>query len=53
MPDVNSSNGALVTGGARGIGRAIVETLARRGDVVFLADRDFEEAERTAQAPGE
>lgn len=32
--------GAFVTGGARGIGRGIVEVLAGRGDVVFLADRD-------------
>jgi len=40
--------GAFVTGGARGIGRAICETLARRGDVVFLADRDADLAESSA-----
>lgn len=33
-------SGALVTGGAGGIGSAIAERLARRGDVVFLADID-------------
>ncbi|MEX0864002.1 MAG: SDR family NAD(P)-dependent oxidoreductase [Acidimicrobiia bacterium] len=40
----NDVTGALVTGGARGIGRGIVERLARRGDVVFLTDSDVAEA---------
>jgi NAD(P)-dependent dehydrogenase (short-subunit alcohol dehydrogenase family) len=44
----NDVTGALVTGGARGIGRAIAERLARRGDVVFLTDSDKNEATRVA-----
>ena len=40
--------GAFVTGGARGIGRGIVEALARRGDTVFAADRDRAAVEATA-----
>ncbi|NNF08893.1 MAG: SDR family oxidoreductase [Acidimicrobiia bacterium] len=40
--------GALVTGGAGGIGRAIVERLATRGDVVFAADVDGAAAEAAA-----
>jgi NAD(P)-dependent dehydrogenase (short-subunit alcohol dehydrogenase family) len=40
--------GALVTGGARGIGRAIVERLAQRGDTVFLTDLEYDQAARTA-----
>jgi NAD(P)-dependent dehydrogenase (short-subunit alcohol dehydrogenase family) len=46
----NDVTGALVTGGARGIGRAIAERLARRGDVVFLTDSDVTEATRVTDA---
>lgn len=42
------ASGALVTGGARGIGRAIGERLARRGDIVFLADVDGSAARASA-----
>ncbi len=40
--------GALVTGGGRGIGRAVASRLAARGDVVFVGDVDFASAERAA-----
>lgn len=39
----------VVTGGARGIGRAIVETFARRGADVVIGDWQFELAQTTAQ----
>jgi len=48
----NDVPGALVTGGARGIGRGIVERLARRGDVVFVTDSDIAEANRVAAELG-
>ncbi len=41
---------AIVTGGARGIGRAIVERYAREGAVCAVADIDLEGARRTAEA---
>jgi NAD(P)-dependent dehydrogenase (short-subunit alcohol dehydrogenase family) len=41
---------ALVTGGARGIGLAIVEALAARGDRVTIADVDVENARASAAA---
>ncbi|MBM3695815.1 MAG: SDR family oxidoreductase [Actinobacteria bacterium] len=42
------ASGSFVTGGARGLGLAISERLARRGDVVFLADIDGEAAAQAA-----
>jgi 3-oxoacyl-[acyl-carrier protein] reductase len=42
-----------VTGGARGIGRAIAETLARCGARVAIADLDLAAAEKTAGEIGE
>jgi D-sorbitol dehydrogenase (acceptor) len=43
---------ALVTGGARGIGRAICEAYAREGAQVAVADLLAEDAETTATAIG-
>jgi NAD(P)-dependent dehydrogenase (short-subunit alcohol dehydrogenase family) len=47
-------NGAVVcvTGGARGIGRATAEALARRGARVLIGDLDVDEAHRTAAQIG-
>jgi NAD(P)-dependent dehydrogenase (short-subunit alcohol dehydrogenase family) len=39
---------AVVTGAATGIGAAIAESLAKEGCIVWVADRDGAEAERTA-----
>jgi NAD(P)-dependent dehydrogenase (short-subunit alcohol dehydrogenase family) len=41
---------ALVTGGARGIGLAIVEALAERGDRVTIADVDLDNGRASAAA---
>jgi 3-oxoacyl-[acyl-carrier protein] reductase len=41
---------AVVTGSAQGIGRAIAETLARRGAHVVVADIKIEKAQTTTQA---
>ena len=41
---------AIVTGGASGIGKAIVERYAREGAICAVADIDFSGAQRTAKA---
>jgi NAD(P)-dependent dehydrogenase (short-subunit alcohol dehydrogenase family) len=43
---------AVITGGARGIGRAIAESYVREGARVVVADLLLEEAKRTAAAIG-
>jgi NAD(P)-dependent dehydrogenase (short-subunit alcohol dehydrogenase family) len=45
------SKSILVTGGARGIGRAIVEKCAREGGLVSFFDRDQAAGLETARAP--
>jgi len=40
---------AVITGGSRGIGRVIAETLAQRGATVVIADFRIELAKTTAQ----
>ncbi|CVI64536.1 MULTISPECIES: L-iditol 2-dehydrogenase [Agrobacterium] len=44
---------ALITGSARGIGRAFAETYIREGATVAIADIDFERASKTAREIGE
>jgi NAD(P)-dependent dehydrogenase (short-subunit alcohol dehydrogenase family) len=44
---------ALVTGGARGIGRAIVEAFAERGAKIVVADIDDERAAGLATQIGQ
>jgi 3-oxoacyl-[acyl-carrier protein] reductase len=45
-------SGALVVGGAKGIGRAVAHALAARGDAVTVADVDLAAAERCASELG-
>jgi NAD(P)-dependent dehydrogenase (short-subunit alcohol dehydrogenase family) len=47
------SSGAVVTGGARGLGREIARVLASRGHAVHLTDLDGEAAERAAGELGD
>ena len=49
-PDQFAGKRSLVTGAARGIGRAVVERLAAEGSYVIVADLDGSEAEAVACA---
>jgi len=46
-------NVAVITGSARGIGRAIAEAMASEGARVLITDRDGEEARKTAREIGD
>ena len=46
--DPAAPRGALVTGGARGLGRAIAHALAAAGNEVVVADLDLAAAEECA-----
>lgn len=47
-----TATGAVVTGGAGGLGRAIAARLVARGYAVRIADRDLESAQRVADELG-
>ena len=47
-PRILEGQTAIVTGGGRGIGRAIALAFAREGAAVALASRSADEVERTA-----
>ena len=48
-----SDKSIIVTGGASGIGRAVVEGFAAAGATVYIADLDSENAEMVAQSTGD
>lgn len=50
IPGRLASHGAIVTGAARGLGRAIAERLAAEGAAVAIADVDLPSAEAAARA---
>jgi NAD(P)-dependent dehydrogenase (short-subunit alcohol dehydrogenase family) len=49
---VSSGNSAVVTGGASGIGRALVEELVERGWKILFADINTDQAEKLAREIG-